>query len=309
MRRQVTERSVTRRIAARFVAGETLDDGLAAAGGLVRRGAGVSLDYLGEDVTTASEARAAARTVLAALERLAAAGVIGGAARGAAGSATGSAGASAGGVSVKPSQMGLRVDRDLCRSLLTDIAAAAGHAGAHVTLDMEGSDVTEETVALAESLRAGGADAVGCALQAYLRRTPADIRRLTDAGASLRLCKGAYAEPREVAYQSRTTVDASFAACADWLLEHGVYPRLATHDHRLVARAQNTVARLGLDRDAFEFQMLYGVRPSLQDALLRAGWRLCVYVPFGGEWYPYFMRRLAERPANVAFFLRALRDT
>jgi proline dehydrogenase len=112
-----------------------------------------------------------------------------------------------------------------------------------------------------------------------------------------------------LAYQTRRDVDASYASCADYLIEHGVYPRLATHDHRLIAAAQNTAARLGVARDAFEFQMLYGVRSSLQDALVRDGWRLRVYVPFGDQWYPYFMRRLAERPANVVFFLRALRDT
>jgi len=290
LQREVLRRSATRRVAERFIAGDTLDDGLAVARSLVRAGASVTLDYLGEDVTTAEAARGAARVVLAALERAGVEGLHAG-------------------VSVKPTQMGLRVDPDLCRALLADVAAAAGDLDAHVTLDMEGSDVTEPTVALVERLQADGHGAVGCAVQAYLRRTPADLRRLTAAGASLRLCKGAYAEPRDVAYRTRAAVDASFAACADWLLAHGVYPRLATHDHRLIARAKDTAARLGRARDSFEFQMLYGVRPALQQALLRDGWRLCVYVPFGDQWYPYFMRRLAERPANVGFFIRALRGT
>ncbi|MDQ3974319.1 MAG: proline dehydrogenase family protein, partial [Actinomycetota bacterium] len=175
------------------------------------------------------------------------------------------------------------------------------------TLDMEASDVTEVTVALVERLLAAGHRDVGCALQAYLRRTPGDVERLSALGASLRLCKGAYAEPPAVAHQRRAEVDASFATLADWLLEHGSYPRLATHDDRLVDRARNTAARLGRGRDDFEFQMLYGVRPRLQDALVRDGYRLRVYVPFGDQWYPYFMRRLAERPANLVFFLRALR--
>lgn len=286
--RQATRRAVTRRLAHRFVAGETVEDALTAARGLAIRGATATIDYLGEDVTAPDAARAAAAVVCAVLERARRAQL-------------------PAGVSVKPTQLGLRVDPELARALLGQIAAVAQRAGAHVTLDMEGSDVTEATITLVEQLHGDGHATVGCALQAYLRRTPADLRRLTAAGASLRLCKGAYAEPPTLAYRSRSAVAARFAADADWLLEHGVHPRLATHDHRLIARAQNTAVRLGLDRGAFEFQMLYGVRPSLQRALLRDGWPLRVYVPFGQQWYRYFMRRLAERPANIAFFLRSLR--
>ncbi|MDP9405126.1 MAG: proline dehydrogenase family protein, partial [Actinomycetota bacterium] len=213
------------------------------------------------------------------------------------------------GISVKPTQMGLRLSPALCFELLDEIATAAGAIDQHVTLDMEGSDVTEVTVGLVERLAAAGHRDVGCAVQSYLRRTRADVERLSAVGASLRLCKGAYAEPERLAFQSRAEVDASYAACAEYLLAEGVYPRIATHDDRLIDHVRNVAVRLGRGRDEFEFQMLYGVRPTLQDALVRDGYRLRVYVPFGDQWYPYFMRRLAERPANVVFFLRALRDT
>jgi proline dehydrogenase len=273
----------------RFVAGETLEDGLAVARRHARLGMKATVDYLGESVTDAAEAEAACGTYLEALRRIGDEGL-------------------PCGVSVKPTQMGLHVSVDLARELLGQIAVAARRVGTQVTLDMEASDVTDATVTLVEYLRdATGAD-VGCAVQSYLRRTIADIEGLTAVGASLRLCKGAYAEPADVAYQAKALVDHNFAVCAEWLLRHGVYPRLATHDHRLIADAKNTASRLGLGRDRFEFQMLYGVRPGLQRALVRDGWRLRIYIPFGSEWYPYFMRRLAERPANVAFFLRALRD-
>jgi proline dehydrogenase len=135
------------------------------------------------------------------------------------------------------------------------------------------------------------------------------LSALDGGGASLRLCKGAYAEPPEIAHQTRAEVDRAYLACADVLLEHGTYPRFATHDDALIDAIRNRAAQRGIARDAFEFQMLYGIRPSLQESLVRQGYRLRVYVPFGDQWYPYFMRRLAERPANLVFFLRALRDT
>jgi len=206
---------------------------------------------------------------------------------------------------VKPTQLGLGRDEALCRELLAEVAAAAGRVGAHVTLDMEDSAVTEPTVALVEDLRSAGHD-VGCAVQAYLHRTPSDVRRLTAAGASIRLTKGAYAEPPILAHQDRLGVDRAFDDLAAWLLEQGAYPRIATHDHRLVARARGHARRLGRTPDRYEFQLLYGVREPLQDELVRAGEQVRVYVPFGDQWYPYFMRRLAERPANLAFFVRAL---
>jgi proline dehydrogenase len=158
-------------------------------------------------------------------------------------------------------------------------------------------------------LRGAGHTEIGCAVQAYLRRTRDDLERLCRIGASVRLCKGAYAEPPSVAFDSRAEVDANYAACAELLLREGVYPRIATHDHEQIAHVKDLANRLGVRRDAFEFQLLYGVRSGLQDELVRDGYRVRVYVPFGEQWYPYFMRRLAERPANLAFFLRALRGS
>jgi proline dehydrogenase len=290
---QVTTRKASRSIALRYVAGETLEQGLDATRELVRSGRTVTLDYLGESVSAEADARAAAKTVLEALDRI-------------------GEEALPAGVSVKPTQMGLTFAPDLCAELLAEIADAAGCIHTHLTLDMEGSDVTEATVALVEQLQAGGHHDVGCALQSYLHRTMADVERLSrlpGGGASLRLCKGAYAEPEAIAYQKRAEVDASYARCADYLLQHGSYPRFATHDDALIDHVRNTAARLGIGRGAFEFQMLYGVRPSLQQALVRDGYRLRIYVPFGDQWYPYLMRRLAERPANLLFFVRSLRDT
>jgi proline dehydrogenase len=289
----VTTRKVSRGIALRYVAGETLEQGLDATRELVRAGRTVTLDYLGESVSAEDDARAAAKKVLEALDRIGEEGL-------------------PAGVSVKPTQMGMAFATDLCAELLGEIADAAGRVDTHLTLDMEGSDVTEATVGLVERLQSAGHRDVGCAVQTYLHRTSADVERLSrlpGGAASLRLCKGAYAEPEAIAYQKRAEVDAAYATCADYLLEHGSYPRFATHDDALIDHVRNSAARLGVDRDAFEFQMLYGVRPSLQQTLVRDGYRLRIYVPFGDQWYPYFMRRLAERPANLLFFLRSLRDT
>jgi proline dehydrogenase len=290
LRKQVMSRGLSRKVALRFVAGETLEEGLAVSRRLVAQGRTVTFDYLGESVTTADEARAAAKTIVEAVDRL---GEL----------------ALPAGISVKPTQLGMLLSTELAEELVDEIAAATDRHGQHLTLDMEGSDVTEDTVRLVEKLRADGRRDVGCAVQSYLRRTRDDVERLSGAGATLRLCKGAYAEPESVAFQDKAEVDVSFSECAAYLLEHGTYPRIATHDDRLIAFVKRTADRLGRTRDDFEFQMLYGVRPSLQDALVRQGYRLRVYVPFGDQWYPYFMRRLAERPANLAFFLRALRDT
>lgn len=288
--RQVTSRRLSRAVALRYVAGETLDDGLSTVADLVDQGRSATLDYLGESVTEADAARAAAQVYVDGLERSARGGL-------------------ACGVSVKPTQMGLGFDDVLCRRLLTDIAKAAEGGTSHVTLDMEGSAVTEATVALVEELQDAGHEGVGCAVQSYLHRTLDDVKRLSARGASLRLCKGAYAEPASVAYQRRRDVDASFTACADWLLEHGTYPRFATHDEALIDHVRERAAQLGVGKDQFEFQMLYGVRAGLQEQVVADGYRLCVYVPFGDDWYRYFMRRLGERPANLLFFLRSLRDT
>lgn len=287
LHRQATSRALSRRLALRFIAGETLDDGLAVVRAVAAAGKTATLDYLGEAVIAPEIARAAQRVIRRALARIAEESL-------------------PCGVSLKPTQMGILIDPALAFDLVAGIAEDAAATGAHVNLDMEGSNVTEETIVLCERLRAAGYANVGCALQAYLRRNQRDVERLTAAGASIRLVKGAYDEPPRIAFQRRREVFDSFVATADWLLANGHYPRIATHDHRLIELVKQAAIRQGKAPDGFEFQMLYGVREPLQDALVAAGWRLRIYIPFGEQWYPYFVRRIAERPANVLFFLRAV---
>ncbi len=287
LERQVTTRSLTRRIALRFIAGETLDDGIGAVRKVAARGCTATLDFLGEAVTDADDARQAQAAILVACKRIGDESL-------------------PSGISVKPTQMGLGFDPDLAFELIGGIATEAAQFDGHVNIDMEGSDTTEATVVLCERLREAGHDNVGCALQAYLHRTQADVERLTATGASLRLIKGAYDEPPEIAYRDAAEVDASFERSMEWLLANGTYPRIATHDDVLIEKTKRTAIRLGLSPDDFEFQMLYGVRTPLQNQLVAAGWRMRVYIPFGAQWFPYFMRRIAERPANMVFFLRAV---
>ncbi|MFA9445943.1 proline dehydrogenase family protein [Egicoccus sp. AB-alg6-2] len=271
----------------RYIAGDTLGAGLKAARGLADAGMAVTLDHVGEYITDASQADEAAQVYREVLSQVAAEDL-------------------PAGISVKPTQLGLLLERDRCEKLVADLAQRAADAAVHVTLDMEDHPVTEATVALVEQAHAAGATNVGCAIQAALHRTPDDVRRLTRLGASIRLCKGAYAEPVHVAWQRRVEVDRAYLEAARHLLREADYPRFATHDHRLVAAIKREAAHLGRPRDSYEFQMLFGVRADMQRALVADGYRLCVYVPFGTEWFPYFTRRLAERPANLAFFLRAL---
>jgi proline dehydrogenase len=284
---QASARPAVRRVVARYIAGDGLDEGMTVARRLVEDGVTLTLDHVGEHITDLAEADAAAEVYRRALaqvgdHRLPA------------------------GISVKPTQLGLLQDPERCFELVEDLAKRARDAGVHVTLDMEDHAVTEATVRIVERAQAAGHDDVGCAVQSYLHRTPEDLRRLTDAGASLRLCKGAYAEPEHLAHQRRADVDRAYLQAARYLLEHGRHPRFATHDHRLVGTIKRWAAELGRSRDTYEFQMLYGVRPDMQRALVLDGYGLRVYLPFGSEWFPYFTRRLAERPANLVFFLRAL---
>jgi proline dehydrogenase len=287
LQRVATEARPARRVARRFVAGETLDEALEVAEVLNKQGMSASLDHLGEAVDDETVARHAAKTYMRALDRIAEEDLDAS-------------------ISVKLTQLGIDVSPDLCRGLVADICARAAETTRAVTIDMESSAYTDVTVDLVLALREDGHDNVGCAVQAYLHRTPEDVERLVAAGASLRLCKGAYLEPPDIAYRSRREISSAFAMLAERLLESGTYPLIATHDHRLVHHVKNVVRRLGLDRDAYEFQMLYGVREPLQRELVADGHRLRIYVPFGDEWYPYLVRRLAERPANLAFFLRAV---
>lgn len=278
---------IAREVVDRYIAGESIDAGLAAARRLAAEGIDLTLDHVGEFVGSLDQAEAAAEVYRDLLRRI------------------GDDGLPAG-VSVKPSQLGLLLDRDAATRLVEDLGKRAADAGVHLTLDMEDHTTTEATVQLVERAQSEGYTTVGCAVQAYLHRTAEDVRRLTAAGASLRLCKGAYAEPEHVAYQRKVEVDRNYLEAARYLLERGHEPRFATHDHRLIAAIKRSAALLGRDRSTYEFQMLYGIRPELQRSLVADGYRLRVYVPFGVQWFPYFMRRLAERPANLVFFLRAL---
>jgi proline dehydrogenase len=287
LERLAMDNRLARRVARRFIAGETLQEGVEAAKELAVLGRTVSLDLVGEHVTSEVESDAAAQDYLGTIARMAAEGL-------------------RSGVSIKPSQLGTGLDVDRARARLTSLAETAAAAGLHVTLDMEDSSTTETTIKLVESLHGDGHQHVGCAVQTALHRSPDDIERLNELGASVRLCKGAYAEPERIAHQTRAAVDGASRRCVTALLERGTYPRFATHDHRLIGFIRHEARRLQRDTDAYEFQMLYGVRTDVQARLVDIGEQLCVYVPFGQAWYAYFMRRLAERPANLVFFARML---
>ncbi len=285
--RFATNNRVARLISRPFIAGSTVAEGIAAARDLVAAGRTVSLDLVGEHVTSETEADRATDGYEATIAAMAEAEL-------------------RSGVSIKPSQLGTELDVDRARARLTRLAEEAGAADLHVTLDMEDSSTTETTVKLVEALHGDGHTHVGCALQTALHRTPDDVERLNELGASVRLCKGAYAESARIAHQHRGAVDDAFQRCATALLERGTYPRFATHDHQIIGHVRREARRLGRTTDGYEFQMLYGVRTDVQQRLVEIGEHLCIYVPFGEAWYAYFMRRLAERPTNVLFFLRAL---
>jgi proline dehydrogenase len=273
----------------RFVAGETLPEALTALERLRDAGFRTTVDVLGEAVTTRAAADAAADEYLATLDALASRGLDRN-------------------VSVKLSQMGLGIDHDACRSNLTRILEHAAATDAFVRFDMEDHSTTDATLALWRELRpinAGRGDS-GVVIQAALRRSADDVDALVAEAARVRLCKGAYVEPASVAYPDKSDVDEAYGSLMERLLLEGTFPALATHDERIVARAVAFARERGIQPDRFEFQMLYGVRRDLQDRLVRAGFGVRVYVPFGTQWYPYFMRRLAERPANVAFVLRSV---
>jgi proline dehydrogenase len=281
--RFVRRNGLAKRLASRFVAGETPDEGVAAVRELNRSGISATLDLLGESVTKAEEARHARDTYLDTLDRIRAAGVDSN-------------------VSVKLTQMGLDIAEDLAIENLSAIIARAAAHGSFVRIDMESSAYTARTLDLFRRVfhpRFG--NAVGVVLQTYLHRTPQDVDDMIALGARVRLCKGAYKEPPDVAFPKKQDVDRTYATCMQRLLEDGDYPGLATHDGRLIAAARAFARAKGIPAERYEFQMLYGVRRDLQLALRRDGYRMRVYVPFGTHWYPYLMRRLAERPANLAF--------
>lgn len=287
--RLATRIPLTRAMVARFVAGETFEAARPAIARLTSRGFATTVDVLGEAVASDEAARAAAGQYVATLGDLAAMDADLN-------------------VSLKLSQMGLDVDASLCRDNVARILEAAGTVGAFVRIDMEGSATTDRTLALWRELRPLNANRgdSGVVIQAALRRSPTDLEGLIAERARVRLCKGAYREPPDIAFKGRAEVDAAYERLMERLLVDGTYPALATHDDALIQKAITFARARGIARDRFEFQMLFGVRRDLQARLVKAGYTVRVYVPFGEQWYPYFMRRLAERPANVAFVLRSV---
>ena len=291
MRNLITTLPVSRDVVARFVAGDTADHALAAVGRLAGDGLLATIDYLGEHTTDRDQAAAVADEYVALLGRLGQGGL-----------------GTVAEVSVKPTAVGLGLPEHGEKTALENIvriAVAARNAGTTVTLDMEDHFWVDATLRLVSELRADFPD-LGCVLQAYLRRTAEDCRALAAAGSRVRLCKGAYEGSDDVALPTRHDVDLSYARCVRILMRGAGYPMLATHDPRLIELGGVAAATAGRDSSQFEYQMLYGLRPAEQQRLAAAGARVRVYVPYGGDWYGYLVRRLAERPANLAFFLRAL---
>jgi len=283
--RFVRRNGMARKFASRFVAGETIDSAVSAARDLAGRGITSSLDLLGESVTEEREAVAAGDQYVRMVDALSAAGA-------------------EVNVSVKLTQMGLDIDEDLCAANLARILERAGQLGGFVRIDMEGSDYTQRTLDFfRDRLFERFGRHCGVVIQAMLRRSAADVADLIAMKARVRLCKGAYLEPSDVAFAEKVAVDRNYVALMEHLLAAGNYPAVATHDQAIIAHARSFATRQGIPSERFEFQMLYGVRRDLQVSLRREGYRMRVYVPFGTQWYPYLMRRLAERPANIAFIL------
>jgi proline dehydrogenase len=273
--------------ARRFIAGETIEEAVDCARTIQADGLMLTLDYLGESVRTIEEAAAATREYLRLMDVIVAAGI-------------------ERNISLKLTQLGVDVDRATCVDNLRRILEPGSRQGFFVRIDMENSPYTDVTLEIFETLWQQEYRNVGVALQAYLRRTEGDVRRMNELGARVRLVKGAYKEPTAVAYQDKADVDAAFLRLTRLLLDHGHYPAIATHDPALIAATRAHAHTGGISNDRFEFQMLYGIRRDLQRSLVSDGYRMRVYVPFGRQWFPYFMRRLGERPENVAFVVKSL---
>jgi proline dehydrogenase len=273
--------------ARRFIAGETVDEAIAAARGIEARRMQITLDYLGESVRTPDEASAATRAYLEIIQRVVDAGV-------------------GRNLSIKLTQLGLDVDRATCIDNLRRILEPGERQGFFVRIDMESSAYTDLTLDIFETIWQQGYRGLGVVLQSCLRRSEADLARVNRLGARVRLVKGAYREPSALAYQKKSEVDAAFVRLMCTLLTEGTYPAIATHDPDMIDATRAFAREQGIGHDTFEFQMLYGVRRDLQATLTDAGYPFRVYVPFGREWFPYFMRRLGERPANVGFVVRSL---
>ena len=290
--RALAERSsLGQKFSSRFVAGTQVEDVLQATRKVNEAHQSVSIDNLGENVTNAEEARASAALYHQLLNDIAAQKLDAN-------------------ISLKLTHMGLDVDETLARELVSKLVAQAASMSPRnfVRVDMEGSPYTQRTLDFVHELHRmpGNRGCVGAVIQSYMRRAESDVAKLLAEGIRIRLCKGAYKEPAEIAFQEKSEVDANYVKLMKILMKSGVYHGLATHDVAIIKEAQLFATRENIPRDAFEFQMLYGIRRELQQRLVRKGWRLRVYIPFGSEWYPYFMRRLAERPANVLFLARNL---
>jgi proline dehydrogenase len=289
--RAFSERSALgRRVSLRFVAGMTVDEAIAATAQLNAEGIDVSLDSLGESVLEVAQAEASAAIYHQLLDAIEARKL-------------------RANVSVKLTQVGMDIGGPttgplLAESIVGNIVAHAAYIGSFVRIDMEGSEYTEPTLALTERLHQKFPGVVGTVLQAYLLRAGQDAERLLAQGIRIRLCKGAYKEPAEIAFPAKSDVDANYCKLMQRLVTSPVFCGIATHDEAIISKLRNFVAEHNIDKRAFEFQMLYGIRRDLQRKLVAEGFGVRVYVPFGTEWYPYFMRRLAERPANVLFLAK-----
>jgi len=277
----VEHSALAKRLSSRFVAGETLDDALQAGRRINREGISLTLDHLGENVTSLVEAAASRDVCLRALARIAEEKI-------------------EGNVSIKLTQFGIDISEPACRSNVEELVRTANELGSFVRVDMESSQYTERTLQLVVDLHARWR-AVGAVIQAYLRRSEKDVEEMCRRGIRVRLCKGAYLEPPEVAFQDKAEVDHNFVHLMKMLLTAGTNPAIATHDEKMIEATKSFARTHHISPDSFEFQMLYGIRRDLQRRLVAQGYRLRIYVPFGKAWYPYFMRRLAERPANLAF--------
>ena len=280
----VTSNGTTRSMARRFVAGETLDEAIAAARACNDAGMMVSLDYLGENVSTTSDAQHSRDAYLEVFERIAEEKLHAN-------------------VSCKLTQLGLDINAEFCEGLVLSIIERAAGFDNFLRVDMESSLYTQRTIDLVKRVRSRN-PAVGTVIQSYLYRSETDVADLLAYGCRIRLCKGAYKEPEDVAYPRKADVDANYVRLMQLLLSSGFYHGIATHDPRMIGATIRYAATKQISKDDFEFQMLYGVRTDLQRRLIHDGYRVRIYIPFGNDWFPYFMRRLAERPANVGFLVR-----
>jgi proline dehydrogenase len=284
--RWVTSNATTRRMARRFVAGETLEEAIGAARACNHAGMLASLDYLGENVASVADAQRARDAYLEIFDRIAQEKLNAN-------------------VSCKLTQLGLDLNGDFCEGLVSTIVEHAAKCDSFLRVDMEGSAYTQRTIELVKHVRSRN-PSVGTVIQTYLFRSETDVKDLLAYGCRIRLCKGAYQEPPEIAFPAKRDVDANYVRLMQLLLSSGFHHGIATHDPRMIGETIRFAAARNISKEDFEFQMLYGVRTDLQRMLVRDGYRLRIYIPYGRDWFPYFMRRLAERPANAAFFLKNL---